>query len=216
MGPWLTVVGIGEDGYAGLGKAARRALLAAERIVGAPRQLALLPKCIRATQQNWPSPFSLDALLAQRGTPVCVLASGDPMLFGVGASLARQVPADELLVLPAPSSTSLAAARMAWPLQEVTVRSLVARPLAALHAQVHHGARLLILSKDGSSPAAIAQLLCERGFGPSRLTVLEHLGGPQELRIDRLAASWDLTDAAALNIVAVECLAADNAQRLPL
>jgi precorrin-6Y C5,15-methyltransferase (decarboxylating) len=138
------------------------------------------------------------------------------MLFGVGASLARQVPADELQVLPAPSSVSLAAARMAWPLQEVTVLSLVARPLAALHAQVHHGARLLILSNDGSSPAAIAQLLRERGFGPSRLTVLEHLGGPQERRIDGLAASWDLTDAAALNIVAVDCLAADNAQRLPL
>ena len=216
MAPWLTVVGIGEEGYAGLGKAARRALLAAEVIVGAPRQLKLLPRCIRAPQQTWPSPFSLDGLLARRGTPVCVLASGDPMLFGVGASLARQVPADELQVLPAPSSVSLAAARMAWPLQEVTVLSLVARPLAALHAQVHHGARLLILSNDGSSPAAIAQLLRERGFGPSRLTVLEHLGGPQERRIDGLAASWDLTDAAALNIVAVDCLAADNAQRLPL
>ena len=216
MAPWLTVVGIGEEGYAGLGKAARRVLLAAEVIVGAPRQLQLLPRCIRAPQQTWPSPFSLDGLLARRGTPVCVLASGDPMLFGVGASLARQVPADELQVLPAPSSVSLAAARMAWPLQEVTVLSLVARPLAALHAQVHHGARLLILSNDGSSPAAIAQLLRERGFGPSRLTVLEHLGGPQERRIDGLAASWDLTDAAALNIVAVDCLAADNAQRLPL
>ena len=216
MAPWLTVVGIGEEGYAGLGKAARRALLAAKVIVGAPRQLQLLPRCIRAPQQTWPTPFSLDGLLARRGTPVCVLASGDPMLFGVGASLARQVPADELQVLPAPSSVSLAAARMAWPLQEVIVLSLVARPLAALHAQVHHGARLLILSNDGSSPAAIALLLRERGFGPSRLTVLEHLGGPQERRIDGLAASWDLTDAAALNIVAVDCLAADNAQRLPL
>ena len=216
MAPWLTVVGIGEEGYAGLGKAARRVLLAAEVIVGAPRQLQLLPRCIRAPQQTWPSPFSLDGLLARRGTPVCVLASGDPMLFGVGASLARHVPADELQVLPAPSSVSLAAARMAWPLQEVTVLSLVARPLAALHAQVHHGARLLILSNDGSSPAAIAQLLRERGFGPSRLTVLEHLGGPQERRIDGLAASWDVPEAAALNIVAVDCLAGHDAQRLPL
>ena len=216
MAPWLTVVGIGEEGYAGLGKAARRALLAAKVIVGAPRQLQLLPRCIRAPQQTWPSPFSLDDVLARRGTPVCVLASGDPMLFGVGASLARQVPADELQVLPAPSSVSLAAARMAWPLQEVTVLSLVARPLTALHAQVHHGARLLILSNDGSSPAAIAQLLRERGFGPSRLTVLEHLGGPQERRIDGLAASWGLSDAAALNIVAVDCLAGHDAQRLPL
>ncbi|MDP3846738.1 MAG: precorrin-6y C5,15-methyltransferase (decarboxylating) subunit CbiE [Pseudomonas sp.] len=216
MTAWLTVVGIGEDGYAGLGKAARRALLAAELIIGAPRQLQLLPKCIRAPQQNWPSPFSLDALLARRGMSVCVLASGDPMLFGVGASLARQVPAHELLVLPAPSSTSLAAARMAWPLQEVTVLSLVARPLAALQAQIHHAVRLLILSNDGSSPAAIAALLSARGFGPSRVTVLEHLGGPLERRFDGLAASWDWPEAAALNIVAVECVAGANAQRLPL
>ena len=216
MAPWLTVVGIGEEGYAGLGKAARRALLAAEVIVGAPRQLQLLPRWIRAPQHAWPSPFSLDGLLARRGTPVCVLASGDPMLFGVGASLARHLPAAELQVLPAPSAVSLAAARMAWALQEVSVLSLVARPLAALQAQVQSGARLLILSNDGSSPGAIAQLLRERGFGPSRLTVLEHLGGPQERRIDGLAASWELTDAAALNIVAVDCLAADNALRLPL
>ena len=216
MTAWLTVVGIGEDGYAGLGKAARRALLSAERIVGAPRQLALLPNCIRATQQNWPSPFSLDGLLAQRGTPVCVLASGDPMLFGVGASLARQVPADELLVLPSPSSYSLAAARMAWPLQEVSLLSVVARPLAALQAQIHHGARLLILSNDGSSPAAIAQLLHERGFGPSRVTVLEHLGGPLERRVDGLAQSWDVAEVAALNLLAVDCIAGPDAQRLPL
>lgn len=216
MTAWLTVVGIGEDGYAGLGKAARRALLAAEQIVGAPRQLALLPKCLKAAQQTWPSPFSLDALLAQRGTPVCVLASGDPMLFGVGASLARHVPADEMRVLPAPSSYSLAAARMAWPLQEVSLLSVVARPLAALQAQIHAGARLLILCNDGSSPAAIAQLLRERGYGPSCLTVLEHLGGPLERRLDGLASDWQVTEVAALNVLAVDCIAGSDALRLPL
>jgi precorrin-6Y C5,15-methyltransferase (decarboxylating) len=216
MTAWLTVVGIGEDGYAGLGKAARRALLAAAQIVGAPRQLALLPKCLSAAQQTWPSPFNLDALLAQRGTPVCVLASGDPMLFGVGASLARHVPADELQVLPAPSSYSLAAARMAWPLQEVSLLSVVARPLAALQMQIHAGARLLILCNDGSSPAAIAQLLRERGFGPSRLTVLEHLGGPLERRLDGLASDWQVAEVAALNLLAVDCAAGTDALRLPL
>lgn len=216
MAQWLTVVGIGEDGYAGLGKAARRALLAAERIVGAPRQLNLLPPCIRAPRQAWPSPFSLAPVLEQRGTPVCVLASGDPMLFGVGASLARQVPAAELRVLPAPSSYSLAAARLGWPLQDVSLLSVVARPVAALNAQMHAGQRLLILCNDGSSPAAIAELLRERGFGPSRLTVLEHLGGPLERRIDGLAQDWALDEAAALNLLAVECVADANAIRLPL
>ena len=216
MAQWLTVVGIGEDGYAGLGKAARRALLAAERIVGAPRQLDLLPPCIRAPRAAWPSPFSLAPVLEQRGTPVCVLASGDPMLFGVGASLARQVPADELSILPAPSSYSLAAARLGWPLQDVSLLSVVARPLAALNAHIHAGQRLLILCNDGSSPAAIAKLLRERGFGPSRLTVLEHLGGPLERRVDGLAEDWALHEAAALNLLAVECLADVDATRLPL
>ncbi|EIU3495096.1 precorrin-6y C5,15-methyltransferase (decarboxylating) subunit CbiE, partial [Pseudomonas aeruginosa] len=153
--PWLTLVGIGEDGYPGLGKQARRALLHASRIVGAARQLELLPPCIGAARETWPTPFSLEPLLARRGQPTCVLASGDPMLFGVGASLARQLPATELRVLPAPSSLSLAAARLGWALQEVACLSLVARPLAALQAQVHDGRRLLVLSNDGDSPAAI-------------------------------------------------------------
>ena len=116
--PWLTLVGIGEDGYPGLGKQARRALLQASRIVGAARQLELLPPCIGAARETWPTPFSLEPLLARRGQPTCVLASGDPMLFGVGASLARQLPATELRVLPAPSSLSLAAARLGWALQK--------------------------------------------------------------------------------------------------
>ena len=216
MTPWLTIVGIGEDGYAGLGKAARRALLGASEVIGAPRQLELLPHCLRANRQAWPSPFSLEPVLRRRGEPTCVLASGDPMLFGVGASLARQIPPEEMQVLPAPSSASLAAARLGWTLQECTLLSLVARPLAALNAQIHDGVKLLILSNDGESPAAIAALLRERGFGPSRISVLEHLGGESERRIDGLASDWSLSETAALNLVAVECVAGADAVRLPL
>ncbi|WP_070884822.1 precorrin-6y C5,15-methyltransferase (decarboxylating) subunit CbiE [Pseudomonas argentinensis] len=216
MTPWLTVVGIGEDGYPGLGKAARHALLAAEQVVGSERQLALLPPCIRATRLPWPKPFSLVPVLERRGTLVCLLASGDPMLFGVGASLARELEPGELRILPAPSSASLAAARLGWPLQGCTLVSLVARPLAALQAQIHPGVRLLVLSNDGDSPAAIAELLRERGFGPSRLSVFEHLGGERERRIDGLANGWFLARAADLNLVAIECLAGDEAKRLPL
>lgn len=215
MKPWLTLVGIGEDGYPGLGKAARRALLAATRIVGAPRQLALLPPCIAGERETWPSPFDLGPLLARRGEAVCVLASGDPMFYGVGASLARQVAADELLVLPAPSSVSLAAARLGWPLQEVEVVSLVGRPLAMLHGKLFPGMRLLVLSADGDTPAQVAEALCARGFGASRLTLLEHLGGPEERRLEGLAASWNLPRGADLNLLAVECLADAGAQLLP-
>ncbi|TBV05012.1 precorrin-6y C5,15-methyltransferase (decarboxylating) subunit CbiE [Phytopseudomonas dryadis] len=213
---WLTVVGIGEDGYPGLGKAARHALLEAGQVFGSERQLALLPRCISATRLAWPRPFSLAPVLAQRGTPVCVLASGDPMLFGVGASLARELPSEELHILPAPSSCSLAAARLGWPLQNTTLVSLVGRSLAALNAQVHPGARLLVLSSDGSSPAAIAGLLRERGFGPSRLSIFEHLGGARERRIDGQADSWSLDRAADLNLVAIDCVAGEGARRLPL
>lgn len=214
MSPWLTVVGIGEDGYKGLGKNARHALLRADQVFGGSRQLDLLPPCIQAERRTWPSPFSLSPVLEQRGAEVCVLASGDPMLFGVGASLARVVAIEEMLILPAPSSYSLAAARLGWPLQEVVTLSVVARPLAALNAQFHHGVRLLVLSNDGSSPAAIAGLLRERGFGPSRMIVLEHLGGSAERRIEGLASEWGNPPIAPLNVVAIDCRADASALRL--
>ncbi len=214
MSPWLTVVGIGEDGFKGLGRSARHALLGASRIVGGQRQLELLPACIRGERQPWPSPFSLEPVLNLRGTPVCVLASGDPMFFGVGASLARQLPPEELHILPAPSSCSLAAARLGWPLQEVVSLSLVARPLAALNAQLANGLRLLVLSNDRHSPAAVARLLREQGFGPSLISVLEHLGGPLERRIDNTADDWQDPAIADLNLLAIECRAAPDAPRL--
>ncbi|MFS1291039.1 precorrin-6y C5,15-methyltransferase (decarboxylating) subunit CbiE [Pseudomonas piscis] len=214
MSPWLTVVGIGEDGFKGLGRNARHALLGASRIVGGQRQLELLPACIRGERQLWPSPFSLEPVLAQRGTAVCVLASGDPMFFGVGASLARQLPAEELLILPAPSSCALAAARLGWPLQEVVSLSLMARPLAALNAHLANGLRLLVLSNDRHSPAAVAGLLRERGFGPSRISALEHLGGPLERRIDGTADDWQDPAIADLNLLAIDCRASLDAPRL--
>ena len=214
MSPWLTVVGIGEDGFKGLGRNARHALLRASRIIGGQRQLDLLPVCICGERELWPSPFSLEPLLARRFEPVCVLASGDPMFYGVGASLARQVAADELLILPAPSSVSLAAARLGWPLQDVVTLSVVARPVVALNAHLASGVRLLVLSNDGQSPTAIAALLRASGFGPSRLSVFEHLGGAAERRIDGHAESWQDPAIAALNLVAIDCLADANTPRL--
>ncbi|WP_332845927.1 precorrin-6y C5,15-methyltransferase (decarboxylating) subunit CbiE [Pseudomonas lactucae] len=214
MSPWLTVVGIGEDGFKGLGRNARHALLRATRIIGAQRQLDLLPVCIRGERQLWPSPFSLEPVLAKRGEPVCVLASGDPMLYGVGVSLARQITAEELLILPAPSSVSLAAARLGWPLQDVVTLSVVARPFAAINAHLASGVRLLVLSNDGGSPALIAALLTEAGFGPSRLAVFEHLGGANERRLDGLAVDWQHLSTADLNLVAIDCLASSDTPRL--
>ncbi|MDR5857527.1 precorrin-6y C5,15-methyltransferase (decarboxylating) subunit CbiE [Caballeronia sp. LZ062] len=207
MSSWLTVVGIGEDGWHGLSRAARRALLEAGAIHGGERHLALLPARIGARRVPWPSPFSLDAVLAERtrGISVCVLASGDPMCFGVGATLARELSSEEMRVIPAPSSLSLAAARLQWALQDARCVSLVGRPVASLLAHVFRGERLLVLSADGATPATIASLLTAHGFGPSRMTVFERLGGANERRIDERADDWREPFVASLNLVAIEC-----------
>ncbi|WP_343666519.1 precorrin-6y C5,15-methyltransferase (decarboxylating) subunit CbiE [Paraburkholderia tropica] len=214
---WLTVIGIGDDGYAGLGRAARRALFEADVVTGGERHLAMLPARVGARREAWPQPFSVAPLLALRESSqsqsrVCVLASGDPMCFGVGATLARHVPIDEMAVLPAPSSLSLAAARLGWALQDVAAVSLVGRPLDALRRHLFARSRVLALSADGRTPAALAALLAAQGFGATRLSVFEHLGGALERRIEGRADAWQVDECAALNLVAFEC-EADDARR---
>lgn len=214
---WLTVIGIGDDGYAGLGRAARRALFEADVVTGGERHLAMLPARVGARREAWPQPFSVAPLLALRESSqsqsrVCVLASGDPMCFGVGATLARHVPIGEIAVLPAPSSLSLAAARLGWALQDVAAVSLVGRPLDALRRHLFARSRVLALSADGRTPAALAALLAAQGFGATRLSVFEHLGGALERRIEGRADAWHVDECAALNLVAFEC-EADDARR---
>lgn len=215
MVPWLTVVGIGEDGFFGLGRAARRALLDAEIVIGGDRHLAMLPSTIRARRESWPKPFDTARIQAYRGTAVCVLASGDPMLFGVGSALARTIALDEIHVIAGPSSLSLAAARLGWPLQDVSIVSLVGRPLALLNSHLRDGARVLVLSRDGTSPFEIAALLSQRGFGATPMSVFENLGGPHERRVDATAESWREEVTGALNIVALDCRA-QSGSSLPL
>jgi precorrin-6Y C5,15-methyltransferase (decarboxylating) len=209
---------MGDDGFAGLGKTARRALIDASVIYGGERHLAMLPVCLNATRETWPHPFDIAPVLARRDTPVCVLASGDPMFYGVGATLARHVPADELRVLPAPSSVSLAAARLGWALQDVATVSLVGRPLAALQMHLHDGARVFVLSADGATPAAVAAWLVERGFGATRMIVMEHLGSASERLIDARAHDWSIGETASLNVIALDCRrdASSDAPRLAL
>ncbi len=214
MAVWLTIVGIGEDGLDGLGAAARRAVGEARVLVGGKRHLAMVPETGQE-KITWPSPFStaFDMLLARRGTPVCVLASGDPMWFGIGASLSRLVPAEEMRIYSAVSSFALAASRLAWPLQDSITLSVHGRPIEILHPHIHPGAHLLILSENGDTPAAIAKLLVERGFGASRIAVLERLGGSEERRLDGIANAWHHPRGADLNLVAVTCMA-DGAAKL--
>ncbi|WP_374193054.1 precorrin-6y C5,15-methyltransferase (decarboxylating) subunit CbiE [Streptomyces sp. AV19] len=215
----VTVVGIGADGWPGLAPGAREALRAAEVVVAGPRQLALLPPDCAAERVAWPSPLrpAVPGLLAaHEGRRMCVLASGDPMFFGIGRALAEELGPDRLRVLPHPSSASYACARLGWPLEETEVVSLVGRPLAAVGAALHDGHRLLLLSAGAGTPAEIAALLRERGFGPSRMTVLEQLGSDREARHDGTAEDWDRPAGDPLNVVAVECRPAPDAPRLSL
>ena len=187
-GPWLTIIGIGEDGAAGLSAAARAALEQARLVTGAPRQLALLPP-LRAELQPWPVPFDdgIAPLLARRGEPTVMLASGDPFWFGAGASITRHLDPGEWIAHPASSTFSLAAARLGWPLQQVACQGIHAAPLARLRPDLAPGARLLVLLRDGAAVGDLAAYLTQAGFGASMLHVMEALGGPRE-RIRRAQA----------------------------
>jgi len=213
---WLSIVGIGEDGVEGLSPVARGLVSAAEMVFGGERHLKLAAPLIRGEAKRWPSPFSgaVREVLAQRGRQVCVLASGDPFFYGVGSVLAAHVAPDETLVVPAPSAFSLAAARLGWALPDIAMVSLHGRALDRIRPQLHPGARVLALTSDREGPAALATLMTESGFGASRLTVLEALGGPVERIRASTAAAFDLGGVAELNIVAVEVVASPHARVL--
>jgi precorrin-6Y C5,15-methyltransferase (decarboxylating) len=211
---WLSIVGIGEDGVEGLTPIARGLVSGAAIVFGGKRHLALAASVIRGAARPWPSPFdrAAEEVLAQRGRQVCVLASGDPFMHGVGAVLARHVEAQEMLVMPAPSAFSLAAARLGWALPETALVSLHARALDFVRPHLQPGARVIALTSDGTVPAALARLLDDAGFGGSRFVVLEALGGPRERMRVTTAASFDLHDVDALNTVAIEVVAAPGAR----
>ncbi|WP_366657239.1 precorrin-6y C5,15-methyltransferase (decarboxylating) subunit CbiE [Fodinicurvata sp. EGI_FJ10296] len=220
--PWLTIVGIGEDGWDGLSPRARAVIAdPSAPIFGGDRQLALIPDGIGGERIAWPSPFSdgIRRVLAARPSPVTVLASGDPFWYGVGATLARHVPPDEMTVIPGASSFALAAARMGWPLQSVRCLSVHGRSLERVIPALHDRARLVILSWDGSTPGALGRLLADRGFGASPLTVLECMGGPTERRTTAPAADWAADTALnrpvdALNTITLDCRADETANSI--
>ena len=203
MTPWLTLIGLGEDGA--LSPAASERLRQAALVVGGARHLKLIGD-ITAERLAWPSPLqeAFPVLLARRGTPVCVLASGDPFFFGVGSLLAELVGVGEFESFPQASAFSLAASRLGWGLQDCALVSLHGRALERIIPHLQPGARVLALSWDGRTPQRLASLLCARGLGDSRLTVLEAMGGARERQ--RSATAWELDarDVDPLNTIALE------------
>ncbi|AVO46540.1 cobalamin biosynthesis bifunctional protein CbiET [Phreatobacter cathodiphilus] len=214
---WLSLVGIGEDGRAGLTAAASAAIDGAELVVGGARHLALAGP-LAAPALAWPNPLhaAFPAIVAKRGRPVCVLATGDPFHHGVGVQLARLVAPEEMQVFPQPSAFALACARLGWAQQDCALVSLHGRALERIIPHLQPGARILALSWDGSTPEKVAALLADRGMGGSRLTVLEAMGGPRE-RVRRApAATFDLAGIDPLNTLAVEVVVEAGAEALPL
>ncbi len=217
MTRWLAVVGIGEDGLAALSPTARALIDTAEVLVGGARHLAMVPEGC-AERLIWDRPLSrtIEAIAGRRGRRVVVLASGDPLWHGVGVTLARHFPSEEMTILPQPSAFSLAAARLGWPLADCAAVTLHGRPLDTLRLHLAPGRRVLALSEDGGTPRAVAALLTELGWGPSRLTVFSHLGGSREAVAGEEAQSWGDRRAADLNTIAILCHAAPGARALPL
>lgn len=224
--PWLSVVGIGEDGLDGLSVAARALLDQAEVVIGGERHLAMLAGGMLAgamltdsdTREHvpWPSPLKalVERIEGYRPRRVCVLASGDPFCFGVGTTLARRIGTSEMVVIPAAGARALSCARLGWPEHTTRLITLHGRPLSLLAPHLQPGARLLILSENETTPAAIARMLTERGFADSVVHVLERLGGASERLSATQARALTRTDFDPLNTVAVELVAGAEARPL--
>ncbi len=216
VNPWLTVIGIGDDGLAGLSPAARALVGSAELLVGGERHHAMIPAS-GAERLTWEGGVhrAAEEIARWRGRRVVVLATGDPMWYGGGANLARTFGPDEMAVIPYPGAFSLAASRMLWPLADVECVTVHGRPLQVLNLHIQPGARLLVLSRDGDTPRQVAALLTARGFGPSVVTVLEHLGGAAERRLDGVAERWRHPRAADLSTLAIDCRPGPAPRLLP-
>lgn len=204
----IVVVGIGADGMAGLAPPSRAELTRATVVYGSRRQLDLLDDTVSACRRTWPSPLlpALSSLADQADGDVHVVASGDPLLHGIGSTLIRVHGPNRVAILPHVSSVTLACSRVGWPVQDTEIISLVS---LEPHTAVRRGGQAVVLSRDGSTPAQLARLLTDTGRGDSELTILEQLGGPKELRRSSTAREWAERppgDVDNLNVMAVRYL----------
>lgn len=199
---WLTIIGIGEDGLAGLSEASRKALRDAETVFGGERHLALAG--ITERGRAWPVPFDAEAVLSCRGRPTAVLASGDPFWHGVGGSLAERLEPGEWVAHSAPSTFSLAAARLGWRLENVICLGLHAAPFERLLPHLARGARIVCLVRDSKAADDLAHWLSERGWGSSPMWTLSALGGPRERVTQHRADSYAADPDESLVTVALE------------
>ena len=219
---WLSVIGIGEEGWEDLNADSRALLNESEIVLGGERHLKMIPDDWQGERIVWPSPIREAVLKIVSWRPtelrdmkkVAVLASGDPLCYGIATKLLRHLPIEEMWIKPALTTFSLICSRVGWSLPDVETLTIHGRPVEMLHPFVQPGAKLLVLNKDETSPKQAAELLVERGFGKSRITVLEHLGGIKERQFSGQADSWTHPEGAALNAMAIECIPDANANVL--
>ncbi|MBR0823924.1 precorrin-6y C5,15-methyltransferase (decarboxylating) subunit CbiE [Bradyrhizobium manausense] len=209
--PWLTIIGIGEDGLAGLSEASRKALSDAETVFGGERHLALAGVTSRG--RAWSVPFDVDCVLSRRGHPTAVLASGDPFWHGVGAVLAEKLGADEWVARPAPSTFSLVAARLGWRLENAVCLGLHAAPFERLMPHLTRGAQIICLVRDGKAAGDLARWLTDRGWGASSMWSLSALGGTRESIRQHRADSYTVETGDNLVAVALEARGAQGLAR---
>ena len=209
MNKWLTIVGVGEDGWDGLSDSARMAITSAEVIVGAARLLSSLPS-LKGERHEWPQPFSavVERIKPFSGRKTVILATGDPMNYGVARKLMEFIPFEQMTVIPNISAFSLAASRMGWSLPNCDTLTLHGRAAATLELFIHPEAKLIVLTADATTIPDIRQRLVARGFSESRITVLENLGGKRE-RVSQYDQHTEYSD---LNTVAIHCMAGQDAK----
>ena len=216
---WLRIIGIGEDGWDDLAADSKELLYEAEIVLGGERHLKMIPEDWEGERIVWPSPIrdAVTKIVSWRpaesgsGKIVAVMASGDPLCYGIAAKLLRHLPIEEIWIKPALTTFSLICSRVGWSLPDVETLTIHGRPVEMLHPFVQPGAKLLVLNKDEGSPKQTAKLLTARGFGKSRITVLGHLGGSKERQFSGNADSWTHPEGATLNAMALECIPESNA-----
>ena len=203
---WLTIIGLGEDGLDGLSIASQKVLETAQWIFGAKRHLTLLPEDLHRKSILWPVPFEsgIDALLQKRTEQVVMLTSGDPFWYGAGSVITRHLESQEWVAHPAPSCFSLTASFLGWPLEKTICHALHAAPFSTIQKDLHPNNRLMVTLKDGPSINELANYLCKSGFGTSKLTVCEAMGGPRQRVRETKANSLAFIDVVHPVMVAIE------------
>jgi precorrin-6Y C5,15-methyltransferase (decarboxylating) len=203
----IEVVGLSARGWEELSERLRATIRSAEVLLGSPRHFGLIPQIADQQRLPWPAPLreNLPSLLSEvAGQRVVALASGDPLLAGVGSTLVDLLGADAVRIHPAVSSVALTRARMSWPDETTELVRLRGGDLDAVRRYLFPGQRLIILSRDGDSPAEVTRLLTDAGYGDSLVTVLGNLDTETESRVDVLARDW-AGKAPALNVICVAC-----------